>query len=85
MNKLKVEAIPGILLPIEGKAGFVGWRRAIEGEAPQHDVPGGFGWVLSGPVEVADSRYYRTALRRGDIQLASASVSVADKAAKKGA
>lgn len=69
-NQIHVRAARGALFPHAApRAGFVGYRLADPDDDADHVVPGGQRYTAVSDGElVADSAYYRRALRRGDIE-----------------
>lgn len=70
MDLVNVQAVPGRLCPHPSGRGFIGWVQCEAGEAAEHTVPGGFGFIrATSPVAVPNVRMVRMAIKRGDIEL----------------
>lgn len=71
MDTIKVRAVEGRLLPRLKRPGdYVGWERcAPTHKDAEHVVPFGSTYRRCGAVSVPNERYYRAAIRRGDIEV----------------
>ncbi len=77
-DTIKVTPAEGVRVPVMGMRGeFYGYRRVTSTSLERaraagdlaFEIPGGGGYVATGPVEVQNSRYVRRMLRRGALLL----------------